>query len=85
MEQEYYFNINPKFRQNISSVIPLELNTDNCVTLRERKKEVLITARNVIVVYSETGLQYIYSYLFTVVSLFACFVYKYLPYAIFIK
>ena len=85
MEQEYYFDIKPKLSQNPSSVILLELNTNNCITLCERKREVLITARNVIVVYSETGLQYIYSYLFTVVSLFACFIYKYLPCTIFTK
>lgn len=47
MKQEYYFDIKPKFSQNISSIIPLELNTDNCITC-ERKKEVLIIARNVI-------------------------------------
>jgi len=55
MEQEYYFDIKPKFSQNISSVTPLELKTDNCVTLYERKK-VLIRDRNIIVVYSEIGL-----------------------------
>lgn len=85
MEQEYHFDIKPKFCQNISNVIPLELNMDNRITPRARKKEILIIARNVISVCSETGLRYIYSYLFTVVSLFACFVYKYLPCTIFIK
>lgn len=84
MEQEYYLDVKQKFSQNISSVVPLELNSNSGVTLCESKKEVLIIARNAIVRYSETGLRY-YSYLFTVVLLVACFVYKYLPCTIFIK
>lgn len=84
MEQEYYLYIKQKFSQNVSSVTPLELNTDNCITLCESKKELLIIVRNAIVCYSETELQY-YSCLLNVVSLFACFVYKYLPCTIFIK
>lgn len=38
--QEYYFNINPKFSQDIFSVIPSELSIDNSITLWKEERNI---------------------------------------------